>query len=243
MVSEKKKKKRSSPKLSLIFWPKSEIQTFFHTESPHLLHNFGTQFPLGGAVFNFSPKIGLKSNKNVQFCILHKPMGGLEPPRPPLATLVFQCGCVDQTNKVKTKKKGLQFKNFHKFWSSSQNSCDFSRILKCRTKKKRSSSQKFYEIRCESTKITKVRAVNTNLGVLGLDLHFNSPEPVNFFGAQLVADPENFGGGGDFKHKTSKIRMSSPKLRVIFRPKSEIQTFFSPKIRWSPKKKKGLHQN
>ena len=32
--------------------------------------------------------------------------------------------------------------------------------------------------------------------------------------------------------------MSSPKLRVIFRPKSEIQAFFSPKIRWSPKKKK-----
>ena len=56
-----------------------------------------------------------------------------------------------------------------------------------------------------------------------------------------VADLENF-GGGDFKHKTSKIRMSSPKLRVIFRPKSEIQTFFSPKLRWSPKKK-GLHRN
>ena len=52
-----------------------------------------------------------------------------------------------------------------------------------------------------------------------------------------VADLENF-GGGDLKHKTSKIRMSSPKLRVIFRPKSEIQAFFSPKIRWSPKKKK-----
>ena len=32
--------------------------------------------------------------------------------------------------------------------------------------------------------------------------------------------------------------MSSPKLRVIFRPKSEFQTFFSSKIRWSPKKKK-----
>ena len=32
--------------------------------------------------------------------------------------------------------------------------------------------------------------------------------------------------------------MSSPKLRVIFRPKSEIQAFFPPKIRWSPKKKK-----
>ena len=44
-------------------------------------------------------------------------------------------------------------------------------------------------------------------------------------------------GGGDFKHKTSKIRMSSPKLRAIFRPKSEYQTIFSPKIRWSPKRK------
>ena len=52
-----------------------------------------------------------------------------------------------------------------------------------------------------------------------------------------MADPENF-GGGDLKHKTSKIRMSSPKLRVIFRPKSEIQPFFSPKFRWSSKKKK-----
>ena len=37
---------------------------------------------------------------------------------------------------------------------------------------------------------------------------------------------------------------------MIFRPKSEIQTFFPPKIRWSPnkkkkkkKKKKGLRQN
>ena len=55
-----------------------------------------------------------------------------------------------------------------------------------------------------------------------------------------VADPENFGGGDNkkFKHKTSKIRMSSPKLRLIFRPKSEIQTFFPPKTKWSPKKKK-----
>ena len=37
---------------------------------------------------------------------------------------------VYQPKKVKTKKKGLQFKNFHKFWLSSQNSCDFLRILK-----------------------------------------------------------------------------------------------------------------
>ena len=37
----------------------------------------------GGAVFNFSPKIGLKSTKNVRFCIFYKPMEGLEPPPPP----------------------------------------------------------------------------------------------------------------------------------------------------------------
>ena len=49
---------------------------------------------------------------------------------------------VDQTNKVKTKKKGLQFKNFHKFWSSSQNLCNFPRILKWRTKKKQKKKEK-----------------------------------------------------------------------------------------------------
>ena len=36
----------------------------------------------------------------------------------------------------------------------------------------------------------------------------------------------------------SKKRRYSPKLRVIFRPKSKIQRFFPPQIRWSPKKKK-----
>ena len=53
-----------------------------------------------------------------------------------------------------------------------------------------------------------------------------------------MADLENFGGGDNknVKHTTSKIRMSLPKLRVIFQPKSEIQTFFPPKI-------KGLHRN
>ena len=40
------------------------------------------------------------------------------------------------------------------------------------------------------------------------------------------------------KKKKKKKKRSSPKLRVIFRPKSEIQTFFSPKFRWSQKKKK-----
>ena len=105
---------------------------------------------------------------------------------------------VNQTNKVKTKKKGLQFKNFHKFWLSSQNSCDFSRILKWRPKKKekRFSSQKFNEMRYESTNITKIREVNTNLGVSGLDLHFISHEPVNFFGAQSSLGGAQFSFGG-----------------------------------------------
>ena len=44
--------------------------------------------------------------------------------------------------------------------------------------------------------------------------------------------------GGNLKHKTSKIRMSSPKLRVIFRPNSEIQTFFRPNSGGLQKKKK-----
>ena len=82
-LQKKKKKKRSSPKLRLIFWSSpifwsnSKIQTFE-----------GGCFPVGGAIFNFSQKIGFKSTKNVRFCILHKPMGGSSPLRPPLATLL-----------------------------------------------------------------------------------------------------------------------------------------------------------
>ena len=51
---------------------------------------WGGLFSYGGAIFNFSQKIGLRSIKNVRFCILHKLMGGIEPPRPPLATLLGQ---------------------------------------------------------------------------------------------------------------------------------------------------------
>ena len=62
---------------------------------------------------------------------------------------------------------------------------------KVKIKIKRSSSKKFNEIRCESKKITKIRAVNTNVGVSGLDLHSNSPEPVNFFGVQSSSGLRN----------------------------------------------------
>ena len=47
-----------------------------------------------------------------------------------------------------------------------------------------------------------------------------------------MADPENF-GGGDFKHKTSKIRMSSPKLRAS----RKFKQFFRPKSGGLQKKK------
>ena len=44
----------------------------------------GGSFRMGGAIFHFSQKIGLKSTKYMRFCILHKPMGGARaPPAPP----------------------------------------------------------------------------------------------------------------------------------------------------------------
>ena len=51
----------------------------------------GAVFPWGGgAIFNFSQKIGLKSIKNVRFCILHKPMAGARAP-PPLPGYATGC--------------------------------------------------------------------------------------------------------------------------------------------------------
>ena len=71
---KKKKKKRSSPKFKAIFLPKFRKFKRFR----------GALFAWGGgAIFNFSQKIGLKSTKSMRFCILHKTMGGLEPPPPP----------------------------------------------------------------------------------------------------------------------------------------------------------------
>ena len=41
----------------------------------------------------------------------------------------------------------------------------------------------------------------------------------------------------------SKKKRSSPNFRLIFRPQSEIQRFFPPKIRWSPNNKKRSSPN
>ena len=118
---------------------------------------------------------------------------------------------LDQTNKVKTKKKrsSLKFRGIFRpkseiqtffpaknswppkkkglYWNSEgffdQNQ-KFKRFFRPKIgdlQKKRSSPQKFCKIRCKFTKITIMRVPNTNFG---LDLHSSSPDPVNFFGAQ-----------------------------------------------------------
>ena len=38
--------------------------------------------PIGGAIFVFSAKIGLKTAKNVAFCVLFRPMGAVDPLAP-----------------------------------------------------------------------------------------------------------------------------------------------------------------
>ena len=83
-----KKKKRSSPNLSLNFRPKSEIQTFFQTASLHILHNFSTQFPLGGGLFSiFNQKSGSKAPKMCDFAYFTGQWGGCSPS---LATLLHR---------------------------------------------------------------------------------------------------------------------------------------------------------
>ena len=62
----------------------TEIGTYFSAKFENSNVWGGLFFFGGGAIFNFSQKIGLKSTKNVRFCILHKPMGGSSPPAPPL---------------------------------------------------------------------------------------------------------------------------------------------------------------
>ena len=70
VVSKKKKKK--------VF---TEIETDFLAE-------IGYPNVSGGAVFNFSQKICLKTTKNVRFCVLHKSMGGAQAP-PGYATVLL----------------------------------------------------------------------------------------------------------------------------------------------------------
>ena len=75
---------------------------------------------LWGAIFNFSQKIGLKSIKNMQFCILHKPMGGLESPPPRLRyclqpLLSIQCMSASR-NDTPTQENIFEFSVFDKIF-------------------------------------------------------------------------------------------------------------------------------
>ena len=76
---QKKKKKRSSPKFRAIFHPISQVQTFE-----------GGLFSYGGGLFSiFHRKSASKAQKTCFFAYFTSQWGGLEPPRPPLATLLL----------------------------------------------------------------------------------------------------------------------------------------------------------
>ena len=66
---QKKKKKRSSPKLRLIFRPKSEIQTFE-----------GGCFPMGGLFSIVHKKSASKAPKTCDFAYFTSQWGGSSPP-------------------------------------------------------------------------------------------------------------------------------------------------------------------
>ena len=74
---QKKKKKRKKK----VF---AKIQSDFSPKFRKFKRLRGGSFRMGGAIFHFSQKIGLKSTKYMRFCILHKPMGKTRaPPAPP----------------------------------------------------------------------------------------------------------------------------------------------------------------
>ena len=68
-----------------IRWPPKKIKIGLHQNWDWFFVQFRKFRRLRGAVFvwgggYFSQKIGLKSTKNMRFCILHKPMGGARAP-------------------------------------------------------------------------------------------------------------------------------------------------------------------
>ena len=89
------KKKRSSPKLRLIFRPKSQIHTLFQAVSRHVLHNFGTQFLMGGLFSIFHQKSALKAPKTCDFAYFTSQWGGSSPPRPWLRYCDHVIGCFE----------------------------------------------------------------------------------------------------------------------------------------------------
>ena len=66
MISKKKKKKKKKK----VF---AKIQSDFSPKFRKFKRLRGGSFRMGGDIFHFSQKIGLKSTKYMRFCILHKP--------------------------------------------------------------------------------------------------------------------------------------------------------------------------
>ena len=125
---------------------------------------------------------------------------------------LFHCGSNEQGEDQKKRSSVQKFPQILVIVSKFLRFFTNSLVM---TKKKRSSSQNFYEIRCESTKITKIRAVNTNFEVLGLDLHSTSPEPVNFFGAHYSLGGAKFSfRGGRAWTSLEFITMSGVQLII-----------------------------
>ena len=75
-----------------------QFQTLLPPRSRQFPHNFVTESLPGGAVFIFRAKIGLKSTKNVQFCILFRPIGGARAP-PAYATVSEAVGSCKKSSK------------------------------------------------------------------------------------------------------------------------------------------------
>ena len=99
---------------------------------------------------------------------------------------------LDQINKVKTKNSnGFSAENRWSQKKRKSSSLELRGIFRPKSEIQTFiPAQKCHEILCQSTKITKIPLTDTNLG---LNLHFSSPEPVNFIGAQ-----SSLGGGTIF---------------------------------------------
>ena len=86
---------------------------WFFGRNPKFKRSRGGCFPKRGAIFNFSQKIWLKTTKNVQFCILHKPMGELEPPPPPAPPWLRYWVCIIiRVRRVAEKKKAKKASDY-----------------------------------------------------------------------------------------------------------------------------------
>ena len=87
--SQKKKKKRVFTGIETDFSAKIGYSNAFSGRITTCISQLRNPISYGGAVFNFSPKIGLKSTKTCDFAYFTSQWGGSSPPPPPLATQLY----------------------------------------------------------------------------------------------------------------------------------------------------------